>query len=149
MKFLTDNSQAQIKNKLRWDNKQDPSARGRLWSANQAFHVLSFKHQLSLKFQTPESPLDSKEIKPLSPKRDQPWVFTGRTNAEAEAPVVNWKLWCKQMIHWKSPWCWERSRAEGEESVGGWDGWMASPMQWTWTWANSRGWWGIGRPGVL
>ena len=36
---------------------------------------------------TPESTLDSKEIKPVNLKGDQPWVFTGRTNAEAEAPV--------------------------------------------------------------
>ena len=37
---------------------------------------------------------------------------------------------------------------EGEEGVRGWDGWMVSPMQWTGTWANSRRWWGTGRPGV-
>ena len=54
-----------------------------------------------------------------------------------------------QLTHWKSPWCWERLRAEGKEDVKGWDGWMASLMQWTWTWANSRRWWGTGRPGVL
>ena len=34
-----------------------------------------------------ESPLDSKEIKPVNLKRDQPWIFAGRTDAEAEAPV--------------------------------------------------------------
>ena len=49
----------------------------------------------------------------------------------------------------EKPWCWERLRAEGEEGVRRWDGWTASPMQWTWTWANSRRWWGTGRPGVL
>ena len=31
----------------------------------------------------------------------------------------------------------------------GWDGWIASLIQWTWTWADSRRWWGTGRPGVL
>ena len=36
---------------------------------------------------TPESPLDSKEIKPVNFKGDQLWIFTGRTDAEAEAPV--------------------------------------------------------------
>ena len=36
---------------------------------------------------TPESPLDSKEIKPLNLKGDQPWIFTESTDAEAEAPV--------------------------------------------------------------
>ena len=35
---------------------------------------------------TPESPLDSKEIKPVNLKGDQPWIFTGRTDAKAEAP---------------------------------------------------------------
>ena len=58
-------------------------------------------------------------------------------------------IWCKQTIHWKSPWCWERLSAEGEEGVRGWDGWMASPMQWIWTRVNSGRWWGRGRPGVL
>ena len=38
---------------------------------------------------TLESPLDSKEIKPVNPKRNQPWIFTGRSDAEAEAPVVS------------------------------------------------------------
>ena len=37
---------------------------------------------------TPESPLDSKEIKPANPKGNQPWIFIGRTDAEAEAPVL-------------------------------------------------------------
>ena len=36
----------------------------------------------------PESPLDSKEIKPVNPKRNQSWIFTGRTDAEAEALVL-------------------------------------------------------------
>ena len=56
---------------------------------------------------------------------------------------------CKQLTHWKSPWCWERLRAEGKEGVRGWGGWMASLMQWTWTSVNSGRWWGTGRPGVL
>ena len=38
---------------------------------------------------TLESPLDCKEIKPVNPKENQPWIFIGRTDAEAEAP----KLW--------------------------------------------------------
>ena len=36
---------------------------------------------------TLESPLDCKEIKPVNPKRNQHWVFFGRTDAEAEAPI--------------------------------------------------------------
>ena len=58
-------------------------------------------------------------------------------------------IWCAQMTHWKSPWCWKRWRAEGEDGIRRWDGWMASLMQWTWTWASSGSWWGTGKPGVL
>ena len=38
-----------------------------------------------------ESPLDGKEIKPVHPKGDQSWVFIGRTDAEAETPIL-WPL---------------------------------------------------------
>ena len=37
--------------------------------------------------------------------------------------------WCKELTHWKRPWCWERLRARGEGSDRGWDGWMASSTQ--------------------
>ena len=37
---------------------------------------------------TLESPLDNKEIKPVNPKENQPWIFTGRTDAEGEAPTL-------------------------------------------------------------
>ena len=38
--------------------------------------------------ETSKSPLDSKEIKPVDLKGDKPWIFTGRTDAEPEAPVL-------------------------------------------------------------
>ena len=38
---------------------------------------------------TVESPLDCKEIQPVHPKGDQSWVFTGRTDAEAETPIFD------------------------------------------------------------
>ena len=38
--------------------------------------------------ETLESPLDCKEIQPLHPREDQSWVFTGRSDAEAETPVL-------------------------------------------------------------
>ena len=97
---------------------------------------------------TPESPLDSKEIKSVNLKGNQPWILIGRTDAETEAPVFLF-TWCKQPTHWKRPWWWERLRAEGKEGVRGGEGWMASSMQWTWTWANFGRWWGKGRPVVL
>ena len=39
-------------------------------------------------WRTLESPLGCKEIQPVHPKEDQSWVFTGRTNAEAETPIL-------------------------------------------------------------
>ena len=45
---------------------------------------------------TLESPLDSKEIKPVNPKGNQPWIFIGRTDAEAEAPI----LWPPDVKSW-------------------------------------------------
>ena len=37
---------------------------------------------------TLESPVDCKEIQPVSPKGDRSWMFIGRTDAEAEAPII-------------------------------------------------------------
>ena len=58
---------------------------------------------------TLESPLDCKEIQPVHPKGDQSWVFVGRTNVEAETPIL-WPPDSKNW-HWKRPWCWERLKA--------------------------------------
>ena len=57
--------------------------------------------------------------------------------------------WCKELTHWKGPWCWERLKAGREGDNRGWDGWMASLTQWTWVWASFRSWWWTGKPGVL
>ena len=55
----------------------------------------------------------------------------------------------QRATHWKTLWCWERSKAGGEGDDRGWSGWMVSPTQWTWVWASSGGWWKMGKPGVL
>ena len=49
-----------------------------------------------------ESPFDCKEIQPVHPKGDQSWVFTGRTNAEAETPVL-WPPDAKNWLIGKDP----------------------------------------------
>ena len=91
--------------------------------------------------------LDSKEIKPVSPKGNQPdihwkdWCWNWSSNTLA--------IRCKRPTHWKRSWCWERLRAWGEGGNRGWDGCMASLTQWTWIWANSRRWWRTGKPGML
>ena len=77
---------------------------------------------------TLESPLDCKEIKPVNSKRNQSWIFTGRTDAEAEAPINILATWCKELIHGKRHWCWERLKAGGEGDnrgwIAGWHHWL-------------------------
>ena len=95
---------------------------------------------------TLESPLDCKEIQPVHPKGNQPWIFIGRS--DAEVPTL-WTPDEKELAHWKRPWCWERLKGGGEGDDRGWDGWMASPTRWIWVWANPRRWRRTGQPGVL
>ena len=92
--------------------------------------------------------LDNKEIKPVNPKGNQPWIFIGRTDTEAEAPIL-WPPGVKSWLAGKKIWCWERLAAGGEGAGRGWDGWMASPTLWTWVWVSFGSWWWTGRPGVL
>ena len=96
---------------------------------------------------TLESPLDCKEIQPVSRKWNQFWIFIGRTDAEGETPNTL-ATWCEELTHLKRPWCWERLKV-GEADNRGWDEWMASLTQWTWVWGNSGSWWWAGRPSVL
>ena len=67
------------------------------------------------------SPLDSKEIKPVNPKRNQPWVFIGRTDAKAEAPIL-WPPDVKSLLIRKDPdvgkdWRKKEERAAEDEMV--------------------------------
>ena len=96
---------------------------------------------------TLESPLDCK-IKPVKPEGNQFWIFIGRTDAEAETPVL-WPPWWEELSHLKRSWCWERLKAGREGDDRGWNGWMASLTRWIRVWASSGSWWWTGRPGVL
>ena len=51
---------------------------------------------------TLESPLGCKEIQPVHPKGDQSWVFIGRTDAEAETPIL-WPPYAKNLLICKDP----------------------------------------------
>ena len=98
---------------------------------------------------TLESPLNSKEIQPVHPKGSQSWIFIGRTDAEAETPI----LWPPDVKNWligKDLDAWLKAlKAGGEGDDRGWDGWMASLTQWTWVWVSSRSWWWTEKPGKL
>ena len=76
---------------------------------------------------TLESPLDYKEIQPVHPKRNQSWIFIGRTDAEAETPILwppdekNWLI-CKDPDAGKY-WRWEE-KGTAEYEVVGWHHWL-------------------------
>ena len=97
---------------------------------------------------TLESPLDCKEIQTFHAKGDQSWVFIGRTDTEAETPIL-WPPHAKSWLIGKAPDAGRDWGAGGEGDDRGWDGWMASPTRWTWVCVNSGSWWLTGRPGVL
>ena len=71
---------------------------------------------------TLESPLDCKEIQPVHPKGDQSWVFIGRTDIEAETPIL-WPPDVKSWLIWKDPdagkdWGQEEKGTTEDEMVG-------------------------------
>ena len=84
---------------------------------------------------TLESPLDCKEIQPVHPKGDQSWVFTGRTDSEAEAPIL-WPPHVKSWLIWKGT---DAGRDWGQEEKGmtedemaGWHHWLdGHEFEWT------------------
>ena len=63
---------------------------------------------------TLESPLDSKKIKSINPKGYQPWIFIGRTDAEAEAPIL-WPPDAKSQLIVKDP---DAGKDWGQEEKG-------------------------------
>ena len=84
---------------------------------------------------TLESPLDCKEIQLVHPKGDQSWVFIGRTDAEAETPIL-WPTHVKSWLTGKDP---DAGRDWGQEEKGttenemaGWHHWLdAHEFEWT------------------
>ena len=76
-------------NKVRSQGYGLPSGHLRLWKLDrkESRTPKNWCLQSVVLEKTPVSPLDSKEIKPVNLKGDQPWIFTARTDAEAEAPV--------------------------------------------------------------
>ena len=69
---------------------------------------------------TLEHPLNSKEIKPVNPKGNQPWIFIGGTDAETEAPIL-WPPDAKSWLNGKDP---DAGKDWGQEEKG------AQRMRW-------------------
>ena len=73
-----------------------------------------------------ESHLDCKEIQPVNPKGSQPWIFIGRTDAEAEAPVL-WPPDAKIWLIGKDPDAgkdWKQEKGKTEDEMVGWHHWL-------------------------
>ena len=84
---------------------------------------------------TLESPLDFKEIQLVHPKRNQSWVFIGRTNVEAETPIL-WSPDAKNWLIWKDPdagkdWG-QEEKGTTEDEMAGWHQWLDG-LEFGWT----------------
>ena len=95
---------------------------------------------------TLESPLECEEIQPVHPKGNQSWIFTVRTDAEDETPILGLLMWRTDPSG--KPWYRARLKVWKRDDRG-WNGWMVSLSWWTCAWVNSVSWWWTGRPGVL
>ena len=94
-----------------------------------------------------KSPLDCKKIQPVHPKGDQSWIFIGRTDTEAEAPIP-WPPDAKSWPISKDPdagkdWK-QEEKGTTEDKMVGWHHRLK-----TWVWASSRRWWRTWKPGFL
>ena len=90
------------------------------WAQNWCFWTVVLEKPL-------ESPLDCKEIQPVHPKGNQSWIFIGRTDDEAEIPIV-WPPDVKNWLIWKDPdagkdWRQEEKGTTEDEMVG-WHHWL-------------------------
>ena len=92
------------------------SSQVQMWELNhkEVWLPKNWCFQTAVLEKTLESPFDCKKIKPVNPKGNQPWILTGRTNAEADTPIL-WPLDTKSQLTEKKIWCWERLKAKREE----------------------------------
>ena len=94
---------------------------------------------------TLESPLDTKEIKPVNPKGNQSWIFIGKTNAETKARI----LWPPDVKNWLIGKDLDSGKDWRQKEKGMTEDEMVSLIWWTWVWANFGNWWCTGKPCVL
>ena len=83
---------------------------------------------------TPESPLDSKEIKPVNLKGDNPEYSQAGMMLKLKLQYFGHLMQTDDSL--ENSLILGRSKGRGREGIKGWNGWMASPLQWTWTWAT-------------
>ena len=132
-----DQSRQHIKKQRRYFVNKGPSSQSYGFSSSRVWMwELDYKENRALKnwyFWTVvlqkilESPLDYKEIKAVNPKGNQPWLFTGRTDSETEAPIL-WPPYAKKWLIGKDPdarkdWGQEEKGATEDKMVG-WHHWL-------------------------
>ena len=118
---ICDQPRQHIKKKIHYFANKDPSTQGYGFSSSHVWMwELDHKESWVLKNwcfwtvvleKTLENPLDCKGIQPVPPKGDQSWVFIGRTDAEAETPIL-WPSDVKNWLIWKDPDAWQDWRQE-------------------------------------
>ena len=128
-----DQPRQHIKKQRHYFANKGPSSQGYGFSNDHVWMwELDYKESWALKTwcfwtvmleKTLESPLDCKEIQPVHPKGEQSWVFIGRTDAEAEAPILclpdvkNWLIWKDPDAgkYWR-----EEEKGKTEDEMVGW-----------------------------
>ena len=94
-------------------------------------------------------PLDCKEIQSVNPKGNQSWMFIGRTDVEAETPIL-WPPDAKSWLIGKDPDdgkdCRQEENGTTEDEMIGWHHWLNGHE---FDWVNSGSWWWTGKPVVF
>ena len=104
-----------------------PSGHIQLWELYHEVRMLKNSYLWTVVLEkTPENPLDSKEIKPVNLNEDQPWIGTGRTDAEAEAPVF-WSSDVNSQLTGKVP---DAGKDWGQKEKGASEDEMAGQHHW-------------------
>ena len=128
-----DQPRQHIKKQRHYFANKDPFSQGYGFSSGHEWMWdLDYKESWALKNwyfwtvvleKTLESPLDFKEIQPVHPKGNQSWVFTGKTDVEAETPIL-WPPDVKNWLIWKDPDagkdCRQEEKGMTEDEMAGW-----------------------------
>ena len=111
-KKIYDQLRENIKKQRRYFANKSPSSQSYGFSSSHVWiWELHYKESWTLKNwclwivvleKTLKSPLDSKEIQPVHPKGNKSWLLIGRTDAEAETPIL-WPSDAKNWLIWKDP----------------------------------------------
>ena len=100
---------------------------GESWTIKKSWASKNWCFWTAVLEKTLESPSDSKEIQPVHPKGNQSWIYIGRTDVEAEIPVL-WLPDAKSWLIWKDPdsgenWRWVE-KGMTEDKMIGWHHWL-------------------------